>query len=296
MMGNLSAGLKRHAVTMFEVGQLRHDQITALIDELRQIDDSGVDGQAQMYFHAGRALLLALEILRIKSKVNMLRAETLNDLPPDIVKRMISKNYSMLISMSELSCPLHLLPPDVPFVGCPGGYRSNPWMRVLLFKINAAGPTGILLPRGCRLHRLPKTMSKGKHLKVCPWDQESQIIDSSMALYYLNEALIHHPMFVYEYSKESINIPLPCTDDEITAATSDVKYITAIKNVIDIDNTVGYLSFQKFNDQNYLESISFGLPLLSLELAAKVCDRMNTIAVSSVLENLISVLTRFNRI
>ena len=281
MMGNLSAGLKRHAVTMFEVGQLRHDQITALIDELRQIDDSGVDGQAQMYFHAGRALLLALEILRLNSKVNMLRAETINDLPPDIIKRMISKNYSLLISMSELACPMDMLPPDVPFVGCPGGYRSNPWMRVLLFQIGGSGPSGIVLPRGCRLHRLPERMTKSQQLKVCPWDQESQIIESSMALYYLNEALIHHPMFVYEYSKESINVPLPCNDDELSAATSDVDYIQAIKHLIDIENTVGYLSFQKFNNQNYLESISFGLPLLSLELAAKVCDRMNSLTVST---------------
>ena len=47
---------------------MRHDQISELIDELRQIDDSDADGQAKMYFHAGRALLLALEILRLKNK------------------------------------------------------------------------------------------------------------------------------------------------------------------------------------------------------------------------------------
>jgi hypothetical protein len=32
------AGLKKHAVTMFEVGQLRDDQIDALTEELRLID------------------------------------------------------------------------------------------------------------------------------------------------------------------------------------------------------------------------------------------------------------------
>ncbi|CBY07809.1 unnamed protein product [Oikopleura dioica] len=60
MMGNLSAGLKKHAVTMFEVGQLRDDQIDALTEELRLIDDYGADGDAETYFEAGRALLLAL--------------------------------------------------------------------------------------------------------------------------------------------------------------------------------------------------------------------------------------------
>ena len=35
MMGNLSVGLKKHAVSMFEVGRLEHDQIESLISELR---------------------------------------------------------------------------------------------------------------------------------------------------------------------------------------------------------------------------------------------------------------------
>ena len=57
---------------------MRHDQISELIDELRQIDDSDADGQAQMYFHAGRALLLALEILRLKNKGTVELSKELN--------------------------------------------------------------------------------------------------------------------------------------------------------------------------------------------------------------------------
>ena len=37
MMGNLSVGLKKHAVSMFEVGRLEHDQIDSLISELRWV-------------------------------------------------------------------------------------------------------------------------------------------------------------------------------------------------------------------------------------------------------------------
>ena len=243
-----------------------------------------MDGQAQMYFHAGRALLLALEILRLKSKVDMLRAETLNELQPEILDRMISNKYSMLIAMTDLSCPLYLLPKTVPFVGYPGGYRSNPWMRILCFKVNGSGPTGIVLPRGCRIRKLPEQMATSKLLKVCPWDQESQIIDGAMALYYLNEALIHHPMFVSEYAgqSESVNLPMPCKEEDLLKITPDPAYVKNIQALIDFRQTVGYFSFQKFGEQNYLESVSFGLPLLSLELAAKVCDRMNSIEVSSI--------------
>ena len=37
MMGNLSVGLKKHAVSMFDVGRLEHDQIDSLISELRWV-------------------------------------------------------------------------------------------------------------------------------------------------------------------------------------------------------------------------------------------------------------------
>ena len=43
MMGNLSVGLKKHAVMMFEVGRLEHDQIESLAEELRAFEDEMVD-------------------------------------------------------------------------------------------------------------------------------------------------------------------------------------------------------------------------------------------------------------
>ena len=129
-------------------------------------------------------------------------------------------------------------------------------------------------------HRLPQSMEDCKQLKVCPWDQEAQLIDGQMAIYYINEALVHHPMVVFPFEEDSTQIPLPCTDLELAEIIEDENYISKIKNIIQIEKTVGYLSFQKFEEKNYLDFISFGLPLLSLELIAKVCDRMNKIPVS----------------
>ena len=88
---------------MFEVGRLEHDQIESLISELRRVfntlsnalislvveselksnlrnideGESGAEGEAQMYFDQGRSLLLALELLRVHSKVDMIKAEAL---------------------------------------------------------------------------------------------------------------------------------------------------------------------------------------------------------------------------
>ena len=92
----------------------------------------------------------------------MIRAETLNDLPADIIKRMFANNYSLLISMTDLNCNLPPLPPSVPFVGYPGGQRSTPWMRLLCSKISKHGPAGILLPRGYRIRKFPDQMRYSK--------------------------------------------------------------------------------------------------------------------------------------
>ena len=43
MIGNLSVGLKQHAVQLFEVGRLECDHLETLIHELRNIDE-GEDG------------------------------------------------------------------------------------------------------------------------------------------------------------------------------------------------------------------------------------------------------------
>ena len=51
----------------------------SLKTNLRNIDEgeSGAEGEAQMYFDQGRSLLLALELLRVHSKVDMIKAEAL---------------------------------------------------------------------------------------------------------------------------------------------------------------------------------------------------------------------------
>ena len=49
MIGNLSVGLKQHAVQLFEVGRLEFDHLETLIHELRNIDE-GEDGGEGMRF------------------------------------------------------------------------------------------------------------------------------------------------------------------------------------------------------------------------------------------------------
>ena len=227
----------------------------------------------------------------------MIRAETLNDLPADLIKRMFANNYSLLISMTDLNCNLPPLPPSVPFVGYPGGQRSTPWMRLLCSKISKHGPAGILLPRGYRIRKFPYQMRYSKlrlqrfiqgasilnyskrfyfkrernnknifnlrkQYKVSPWDQESQVIEANMALYYLNEALMHHPIFVCEtQTSENTKLALPCSQSELNEILGNCdEYSEKIQSIVDLESTVGFLSFQNFEGRQFLESVSFGIP------------------------------------
>ena len=46
MMGNLSSGLKNHAVTMFEVGKLTDQALDSFISELEKVSSDQNEGEA----------------------------------------------------------------------------------------------------------------------------------------------------------------------------------------------------------------------------------------------------------
>lgn len=52
MMGNLTPGLKRHAVTMFEVGKLQHECLDSFLSELEKVSamDADGEGEARRFF------------------------------------------------------------------------------------------------------------------------------------------------------------------------------------------------------------------------------------------------------
>lgn len=73
MMGNLSPGLKNHAVTMFEVGKLSDESLDAFLRELNKVDAAAAndsEGDAQRYFDHALALRDTLNFLRFNKKFN----------------------------------------------------------------------------------------------------------------------------------------------------------------------------------------------------------------------------------
>ncbi|KAG8225235.1 hypothetical protein J437_LFUL009805, partial [Ladona fulva] len=71
MMGNLSPGLKSHAVTMFEVGKLPDETLPSLLAELCKIscEEGDCEGEARRYFD--HALLLRSTLLALRPQQNL---------------------------------------------------------------------------------------------------------------------------------------------------------------------------------------------------------------------------------
>ncbi|GBG60524.1 hypothetical protein CBR_g5699 [Chara braunii] len=64
MMGSLSPGLKRHAVTLFEAGKLNDASVTEIIDELQGIEGQKLEGELQRFADHAVSLRHVLQCLQ----------------------------------------------------------------------------------------------------------------------------------------------------------------------------------------------------------------------------------------
>ncbi|XP_039257477.2 protein FAM91A1-like [Styela clava] len=130
MMGNLSPGLKNHAVTLFEVGKLTDEGVAHFVSELykvRTVEDD--EGEARRYFDHAVNLRSTIEFLRHNEKLteifckddkqenltensekenlgiglDLIRCESLSGLDHKTVARLINKNYHIVVTMAPLN-------------------------------------------------------------------------------------------------------------------------------------------------------------------------------------------------
>ncbi|CAG5116256.1 unnamed protein product, partial [Candidula unifasciata] len=107
MMGNLSPGLKSHAVTMFEVGKLSDESMDSFLSELEKVG-SDAEGEARRYFDHALILRDTVRFLRHNRElvedsegvvasggqgIDLLRCESLLGLDPETRSRVLNKNY-----------------------------------------------------------------------------------------------------------------------------------------------------------------------------------------------------------
>uniref|UniRef100_A0A183CMN2 General transcription factor IIH subunit 4 n=1 Tax=Globodera pallida TaxID=36090 RepID=A0A183CMN2_GLOPA len=220
MMGNLSATLKNHAVTLFEVGKLSDEALDSFIDELQNVN-LFVEGEAQRYSEHAKTLLYTLQSLRVAgTEMDLIRGESLHNLDTIARLKVMQRAYKLLVSMAPINAEACCVPlASVPHIGTAAIELSSPWFRLFLYELTGNGPPAMFLPMGIRLGRLPKLFWHCRRLVITQGMHEPLILPIEGALVPTAEALISAPVFVQAYSElisdaEVVNVPFPFLDDK----------------------------------------------------------------------------------
>ncbi|GAM20861.1 hypothetical protein SAMD00019534_040360 [Acytostelium subglobosum LB1] len=288
MMGNLGYGLKNHAVTMFEVGKLSNEALDDFLGELDKIDTTEfVELEAKRYAASAIALRDTIKFLRYNEKIpstqhglDLLSCERMNSLEEATRIRVLSKNYSVLISMSPFatdSCPVISCAP--PHFG-PAIYEIHSlWFKLYLYNIVGAGPNSVLLAKGHRLKKIPAVFRECEKVRVCSLDHESINVNLSQLLPTVNETLLSSPVLVQAFSyvrfdnsgnnrsrsthgehqtireqQTVIDVPFPLDpiDDSAVPPSTESEYtadnmhlhplVRRIESLLNLSHSIGYIS------------------------------------------------------
>eukprot|EP00033_Pygsuia_biforma_P002565 GCRY01002839.1.p1 GENE.GCRY01002839.1~~GCRY01002839.1.p1 ORF type:complete len:705 (+),score=91.39 GCRY01002839.1:66-2180(+) len=274
LMGNLSPGLKRHAVTMYEAGKLSYNGIEELLVELRNIKEVS-EGDAREYFENASGLLNTLTFLRQFQQVDLLRLENIANLPLLTQNRMLQRSYSMLISLTPLAPNTPLLPrPPLPHVGFSHPGFSHPWGLLWLYSVCSCGVPLVIFPAQTKVFVIPQILQSFSRVFVMPWDAEPQEIRLTSLLPLLNSHLANRPVLVRAAPSQisKITLFLPPREEELKALSVNVqRYVTHLANLLGCRGrfpNCGYLTLVMVDETlGYVpQTLQLGLSLFDMEL------------------------------
>ncbi|ESN90745.1 hypothetical protein HELRODRAFT_156211 [Helobdella robusta] len=312
MMGNLSPGLKSHAVTMFEVGKLSDESLDCFLAELEKVD-TVAEGEAQRYFDHAVTLRETVHFLRHNRNLvtssneddvtgqgqglDLLRCESLLGLDAATCSRVLNKNYSLLFSVAPLSNEVrpvshnipHHLGPTIPEV-------NSIWFKLFLYSLTSNGPPSILLSKGTKLRKLPKVLQEFDRILIATWGHDPSIIPASNILLILNDALSHSAILVQGHGADqkdgqTVYIPFPLQQADKRSKLERHTSIERLYECIDLEHTCGYITMLKtapsdgivddvsgeddFDEDDWLLlDCCFGVPLFDRKLNKEVCARI----------------------
>ncbi|KAK5637850.1 hypothetical protein RI129_000154 [Pyrocoelia pectoralis] len=260
MMGNLSPGLKKHAVTMFEVGKLSDESLDSFLCELEKVSvlDAEGEGEARRYFdHAVilRSTVMALRKLP-SAGLDLVRLESLHSLDEATYTRLLQKKYKLLVSMAPLSRevrPVSILSP--PHLGPPVPEVNSIWFKMYLYHMTGYGPPSLLLVKGTQLKQLPRMFLGFSKFLVMAWLHEPAILPVANIMY-VNAALQYSPVLLQAYGvhqSAQIHIkPFPFQNDANTKGQGEGVHsiqwakhpaVQRLSGLVDLDKNCGYLTF-----------------------------------------------------
>lgn len=223
MMGNLGAGLKTHAVTMFERGKLSDEFLDSLLEELQLVKPKA-EGEAQRYVDHAICLKNTIQALRYNKKVldlpdcdggiDLIRCERINTLDEATRLRLLEKNYAVLISMAPISTETEEMTRVVPrHFGPPLPEFNSMWWKLFVYNEIGAGPPTILYPRGARVTQLPTAILPYDRVTFTAGLHEPAVLPTANLLPVLNEALTSSSVwiqaFAYAHKSTVVHVPFP---------------------------------------------------------------------------------------
>ncbi|CAH1109255.1 unnamed protein product [Psylliodes chrysocephalus] len=264
MMGNLSPGLKKHAVTMFEVGKLCDESLDSFMTELEKVSvlDAEGEGEARRFFdHAVilRSTVMALRKLP-SAGLDLVRLESLHSLDEATCLRLLQKKYKLLVSMAPLSREVRpvtsLLPPHL---GPAVPEVNTLWFKLFLYHVTGYGPPSLLLVKGTTVNQLPRIFLGFTRLLVHSWLHEPAVIPIANILY-VNATLQFSPVLIQAYGvhqpAQTHIIPFPfkpitpskVKDNRLKEQPTDVSFrehraVKYLQEIVDLEHNCGYLTF-----------------------------------------------------
>ncbi|XP_058058144.1 protein FAM91A1 [Anopheles bellator] len=253
MMGNLSPGLKTHAITLFEVGKLCDEGMADLLEELEKVSmlDAESEGDVSRYFN--HAVLLRSTIIALKSslkiELDLLRLESIEGLDVQTRNRLLERKYKYLISAAPLSGALSSQF-TIPFFG--QFYQSSPeshiWSKLFYYHMGGYGPPSLFLKKGTILKSLPRIFLGYGKLLVTIVNTDSYVLNSEK-FYTLNDHLKNECLLIQGYGlNEPAQVhyePFPFNINDENNCWSQHGAWNGLSQVIDMKRTFGYVTFIK---------------------------------------------------
>ncbi|KNC52422.1 uncharacterized protein AMSG_08399 [Thecamonas trahens ATCC 50062] len=302
MMGNLSKGLKVHAVTLFEVGKLTDETMDSFVAELSTAN-AIVEGEVRTYYEHTVTLHKTLVTLRsppLNYAVDLLKCEAVNSLPPATRSRVLDANYAALLAIAPLapdSLAVHSSTPRN--FGPSSAHFTTPWWRMYLYSAVGGGSPATVIPRGVRLKALPApldaaldTCGTQSHVWITPWRGESEASVLINCLPLINARLRSSPLLLQMYAPapgastsepDFAHVAFPLDDRD--GALAQHPLVRQVVDKLGLDAAAGYVTLMRSssscqeetpadNDSWFLYDVVFGIPLFDPQLNAAVCARL----------------------
>ncbi|CAO1354798.1 unnamed protein product [Diamesa serratosioi] len=254
MMGNLSPGLKNHAVTMFEVGKLCEESMDTFLAELEKVSLLDAEGEGEVCRYFTHAVILRSTIIALRkhfSGLDLIRIECLENLDVKTRDRLLEKKYKFIISAAPLTLTNSLKEMfSIPFFGqfYKSSENSHIWSKLFYYHVSGYGPPSLLLVKGTILKCLPRLFLGYGKLLVTIIHTDSYVINSEN-FKTLNDQLRLNCVLVQGYGIRNGGelcyeaFPLDETEKSCNKMYKNQKAVDKMSDLINLKNVCGYITF-----------------------------------------------------